>query len=344
MNESNWLSKLWRRIGIEDKTLWDLLQLLIVPILLAILGVGLNDAANDRQRRDAKERYQQEVLKEYFDVMSVLLRKEDLRNKKSGDPVSDLAGAYTLNALETLDSKYKRSVVRLLFQTDLIEGYLPIVSLQAGYGLRDVDLSNMYLWKVNLVGADLHKANFQGSTLCLGYLMGANFSNADMRKTNLWHANLQYANLEFADFSGANLLDANLNLTRLTGVILQNALYSEKTTFPKDFDPKSYGAIYIGPKANLTGLDLKDGFLRNVNLEHANIKNANLSKTQLMRSNLRSVDLTGANLKQTYLQDADLTNANLTNADLTDAEIDNAIFCNTIMPNGSINNTGCPKD
>jgi hypothetical protein len=33
-----WWKRLWARTGFGDKTLWDLLQLLIVPLALAVIG------------------------------------------------------------------------------------------------------------------------------------------------------------------------------------------------------------------------------------------------------------------------------------------------------------------
>ena len=363
MNVPHWLARLWRWIGLTDKTLWDYLQLLIVPTLLAVLGVVLNEAANDRQRRDAEERYQQEVLKDYTDALTGLLLEKDLRSKKSGDPVADLARAYTLNALYALDSRKKRSMVRLLYGTDLIKGQIPIIYLQVqgvekGV-LAGVDLSGMYLRGVNLVGVDLRNADLNDTTLSAAFLAGANLSGANLREARLWRSWLNNANLEAADFFSANLIDTNLDNSRLDGVILTDVLYSEKTVFPQGFDPKAHGAIYIGPDADLQDAQLKSAFLRFVNLENAGLRGANLSAAQLQMANLQSADLTGANLEKAHLQkatlmgavltdadltEADLTEADLTEADLTDAGISAAHFCRTVMPDGSINNKGCPED
>lgn len=347
------LSKLWRWIGLADKTLWDYLQLLIVPALLATLGVGLNEAANKRQHRDAKERYQQEVIREYCNVMAELLFEKDLRKKKSGDPMTDVAEAYTLNVLEALDGSHKRGLIRLLYKTNLIEGNIPIVSLQEGGALAKADLSGMYLWKVNLVGTDLRNADLQDASLSLAYLAGANLREANLRKARLWRANFRHADMEAADLSGANLIDADLYRTNLAGVILQNALYSKNTIFPQGFDPRTHGALFIGRNADLQGADLKRAFLRFVDLQNAILKGANLSQAQLYKADLKNADLTSANLKEAHLAEADLRGAQLTGANLREADfkgavlsgadLKNAYFCNTIMPDGSINNDACPE-
>jgi hypothetical protein len=113
-----------------------------------------------------------------------------------------------------------------------------------------------------------------------------------------------------------------------------------------------FGANFSG--ADLTGADLSDAYLSGANLTRANLTDANLSGADLTRARLSGADLTGANLSgdanlaEANLSYANLTRANLTDADLTDASLIGAnltgtIFCDTAMPNGEINNSGCPS-
>jgi len=93
-------------------------------------------------------------------------------------------------------------------------------------------------------------------------------------------------------------------------------------------------------------LVLEDGWLERCNLEGSTLSGS-LRGAHLKGANLKSANLTGADLT-----DADLTGANLTNANLTDTDLTNAItppslwdgvtFCNTTMPDGTVNNSGCP--
>ena len=86
-----WWKRLWERTGFGDKTLWDVLQLLIVPLVL--VGIGLlfemqqaerqqameeqQQALEDRRARAeqklAEQRAQDEALQAYLDQMSNLL-------------------------------------------------------------------------------------------------------------------------------------------------------------------------------------------------------------------------------------------------------------------------------
>src|SRR5215213_8349989 len=52
-----WWKRWWARTGVGDKTLWDLLQLLVVPLALA--GIGLWFELQQSERQGALEEHQQ---------------------------------------------------------------------------------------------------------------------------------------------------------------------------------------------------------------------------------------------------------------------------------------------
>src|SRR5215207_3399094 len=55
------------------KTLWDWLDLLIVPAVLAIGGYLFNNSQNQRTRRATEQRAQNDALQAYLDHMSEML-------------------------------------------------------------------------------------------------------------------------------------------------------------------------------------------------------------------------------------------------------------------------------
>ncbi len=108
-------------------------------------------------------------------------------------------------------------------------------------------------------------------------------------------------------------------------------------------------------KCDLRGADLyADVYvdMTNAILTGADLTNANLALMVLRRVDLTGAILTGADLTKAYLKDADLTGADLTNvnlkdsiltdANLTNAKLGGAILCGTIMPDGQLDNSGCP--
>ncbi|MDV3348190.1 hypothetical protein D0962_35165 [Leptolyngbyaceae cyanobacterium CCMR0082] len=77
----NW----WPRTGFNGKTLWEWLELLGVPLTLAILGYFLQQQEQkrareyaDQQREIAADEAKDEILQAYFDRLSVLLVDKNL--------------------------------------------------------------------------------------------------------------------------------------------------------------------------------------------------------------------------------------------------------------------------
>ena len=325
--------RVWNKTGLANKTMWDLLQLLIVPLLVLAVANHLNEAANERQRLDTVDRHRQEVYNRFLSDISDLILEGGLTEPEAKHSVRAVARARTLTTLQEIDPARKRSLITFLAQSKLIDGMQPVIHLNDA-DLQEVNLSGLYLWGKNLVGADLRAANLQDASLSKAFLMGANLRDADMRGALLWNTLLTHAKLEGADLRGANLINADLENTRLAGAKLKGALYSEKTRFPSGFDPARHTALAIAPGSDLRNAQLQETFLRHVNLAKANLAGANLESAQIQGADLRGADLSGANLRGAYLNKADLTGAVLEGADL----------CGATMPDGSINTRDCRQE
>jgi hypothetical protein len=212
------------------KTLWDWLDLLIVPVVLAIGGYLFNRSERrraqedaDRQRRldreIADERRQDDMLQAYLDEMSKLITDIDqpLHEAKLNDSLSTLVRARTLTMLRRLNEERKANVVQFLYESGLISKEHPIVEL------RRADMSRIWLSFANLIGADL-----RGAFLHEAFLLRANLSHADLRGATLRSATLVQANLSGADLRRADLREADLKGASLRGanlsrIIIQSA-------------------------------------------------------------------------------------------------------------------------
>ena len=119
-----------------------------------------------------------------------------------------------------------------LRKLDLRQSYLGGANLM-GTDLRDMNLSYVdfrgaYLNGANLSGADARGANFSGAILVganlhEAYLGGTNFRNADLRETDLSKAKLISADCRNVNFSNANFSDADLYNADLRGANLGGA-------------------------------------------------------------------------------------------------------------------------
>jgi hypothetical protein len=225
--------------GFRGKTLWDLLQLLVVPLVLVGIGFlfemrqaerqealelqqqALEDRRAKAERALAEERAQDEALQAYLDeIGALLLAKYGLRESEEGTEVRTLARARTITVLGRLDPSHKTALMQFLVEAELVQrvdGRGPII------GLAGADLSDAYLYYADLRGANLDGANLNKANLRRANLRGANLSEADLRGANLSEANLSGANLFYADLSDANLRVAELSGANLSGANLSSA-------------------------------------------------------------------------------------------------------------------------
>ena len=216
------------------KTLWDWLQLFIIPLVLAVVALLFNLATtrteqritNQRileDRQIATQRYEndqqialdkqrEDLLQTYLDRMSDLLLKEQLRSSAvDADEARKVARARTITILYQLDARRIGFVFAFLREA----GLMSIVPDSSIVSLSQADLSKINLSQADLRNSNLSAVNLKGANLREAELIGANLSHADLSHADLSHANLSgaillNANLSNADLSYANLIEADL--------------------------------------------------------------------------------------------------------------------------------------
>jgi uncharacterized protein YjbI with pentapeptide repeats len=242
-----------------EKTLWDWLQLLIVPFALVVISFLFTTQQDARQqqiesrraqqaqeienqraeaeRELAEQRAQDDALQSYLDQMSGLLLGKNLRASEEDSEVRTLARARTLTVLSRLDPSRKADVIQFLIEAELVqrvEGTGPIINL-SGVNLSGADLSGADLSDVvDLNGADLSDANLLGADLRAADLSDADLSDADLSDANLSDADLSDAKMFAPNLEGASLEGANLEgVTGVTiGILELQAASLEGATMP----------------------------------------------------------------------------------------------------------------
>jgi hypothetical protein len=174
--------------GFRGKTVWDLLQLLIVPLALAVIGFLFTMQQDSRQqqienhrtqqaqkienqraeaeRELAVQRAQDEALQAYLDQMSTLMLDRNLLESEEGDPTHTLAQARTSTVITRLDAAHNRSVTRFLSDSGLAGSLLRGIALE-GADLEDADLSGADLEDAVLSDAVLTYTDLGGSAATL---------------------------------------------------------------------------------------------------------------------------------------------------------------------------------
>jgi uncharacterized protein YjbI with pentapeptide repeats len=209
------------------KTLWDWMQLLFVPMMLAVLAGGLTWWQTSSERaKEAEQAARQEALRAqntaiqaYLDQMSTLMLQTNLRTSDEDSEVRTIAQARTSAVLQAVEPENQRTLLQFLSDASLIqqgEKNPPIISLDRA------DLSTSDLRYIVLRGADLSFANLGDANLSFANLGDANLSSANLSgatlfRTNLSGADLRFADLRFANLSGASLSGADLNFANLSG-------------------------------------------------------------------------------------------------------------------------------
>jgi hypothetical protein len=175
----------------RGKTLWDWMQLLIIPVMLAIAGFWLNQIQKSREQRTTQQQAELEfeltrdnqrenLLQAYMDNMSELLLEKKLRESSQGEEVRKIARVRTLAVLHSLDRRRKRRVLQFLYELSLISKDNLIVGL-TGADLQDADLHIAILKKAALKRTYLSKADLRGANLSEADLSGADLSEANLK-------------------------------------------------------------------------------------------------------------------------------------------------------------------
>ena len=286
------------------KTLWDWLQLLIIPAVLAMLGIVFNRLLDKRSRDIATDQQQGTALQNYLDEMSKLLTTNRLRESEPGSPERDIARARTLTVLSGLDPLRKGRVLRFLYETGLIFKRNTIVDLRganfSNLRIHETKLNIKYL-QITGTRISLRKANLQGTIL----------RDASLERVDLRGACLDEAYVTYVDLSGTWLCHASMKMTRLHGSNLYRACLREA----------QMQGVY------LRGAYLRGADLRSVKLQEARNKDGNMQKADLQAANLQEAHLEDAQMQRADLRDADLRGSHLTGAQMQGATLEGARLC-----------------
>lgn len=259
----------------RGKTLWDIIKLLIAPIMLATIAFLFSDYQSKTElsmqtRRATSEslvetkRYRETSLQSYLDQMTELLLEHGLQGQDqatepaSARVLSSLARARTLTVLSELDDQRRGVVVRFLYEAGLISGQRPIVEL------KEAELSEVDLQDAKMEGANFFMANLPSAVLVNAKLANSNFDGADLTNADLRNADLTNASLSSTFFNGADLTDTDLRNADLTRADLRNADLSNADLSGAVLDEANLeGALItedqLAQVASLTGATMPDG-------------------------------------------------------------------------------------
>jgi len=248
----------------RGKTLWDWMDLLIIPLALALGAIYLNREEKKLEREVAQDRQREAALQAYIDKISELLLDRDLQTTED-NKVRDVARTRTIIIMRLLNKDRNDLVIQFLREAKLITNENSILNGadMEKMDLQDLDLDRVFLQATQLIEANLERSLLFEANLDEALLIAANLKDADLGRVNLQQAILDRANLTRANLSDADLTGAGISRADLIDAYLTRANLT--------------GAILDG--ANLTGAILSDA-----NLSRANLTKAKVTHEQLIQA------------------------------------------------------------
>jgi uncharacterized protein YjbI with pentapeptide repeats len=267
------------------KTLWEWLQLLLIPLALTAAAFLLNQLQADRdQRREdqrassqiraALEASRERALGAYLDEMGRLMVDDGLRQSEYGSTPRVLARALTLRVLAQLDGRRKAAVVQFLREAQLITRENAVINLRDA-DLRYAVFAHAIVSDVRLSAARLSDADFRGADIT-----SSRFNAADLRRADFARAfggiavgaPLPRTEFKSANLAGADFSDAHVDAAILDGADLSGSSFAEATLIGARL---SYACL---SHADFRGADLRsatlDGLGHGVRLARAKLAGA----------------------------------------------------------------------
>jgi uncharacterized protein YjbI with pentapeptide repeats len=321
------LNSVWRWTGFGDRTLWEWMSLLIVPLVIVGATAVFSYFESEREHRRAEAQRKADIER------AIALEQADNQRLQAQQRIEDDRVRHTL-----LES-YIRDISDLLLHEKLAESpYLP--ATESGQQTQQVVLRQVlarriarantlttvgqldgdrkgllleFLYEVNLLyWFDCSQPDVLPSTRdeqqspqrCKLIPTPVYLHGADLRDTVLVNVSLYGVNLSGADLSNADLNRNTFEWAELYGTVFRNA--------------------------NLSGAHLRNAYLGNADLCNANLSGADLREAHLSHgeakypggkfpagivpplfggADLRGADLSGANLLSANLSFANLQGA-----------------------------------
>jgi uncharacterized protein YjbI with pentapeptide repeats len=300
----------------EPKTLWDWMQLLIVPLVLAVAAFGLNAAQADRQsqqqdqqatraRQIAEDEAEENALHAYIQQMSDLILHDRLVvpvPARANHPTHAqiLARTLTLVALRRMDGGRKATILEFLWEAGLItqarrwemspgqlwvvgeETRAPIVTL-TNADLRGLDAREAQLAPIDAQYESEARTD-ERSKAARQVRAGIDLDGADLRG-----ANLRYANLSNASFKEANVVGVNFEYANLSAAVFSQAC----------LDDTKFSRAHLSAIERLTpgaSLDFAEG-------DHVDFDGALMEATDLRGSVFKHARTAGAAMSEAQLPD-----------------------------------------
>jgi uncharacterized protein YjbI with pentapeptide repeats len=276
----------------RGKTLWDWLELLIVPIILTILAIYISNFQKNREISIEMLETQNRAIQDYH-----LLVTQTIMESKGNitlDVSKNLLRARTLAILSIISNQQKAALIQFIIESGLLNITSKCLD-QRRFNLSNIEWLPGRYENIVLSGINMSKSHSCQSSFHQSIISGSNLIGSIIEFTSFIKADLNYCDLSHSEILSSLFTEARLIKAKLID-------------------------------ANLQGNDFRGSILRNAKLRGSNLKGSKFNKAYLL-----SADLSFTNLTDVDLSDANLSYANLYGAKLNGTILNNAILEGTII-------------
>ncbi len=273
---------------VPRKTLWDWLELLIIPLVIFGLGYILNSNLKTRDEINTSNNRRDELLRNYFSEYSKL--PQNFPDEEFFQFSVNILKAQTMSLLPRLDGERKGFLLQFLVESGLLN--LQNTRLQ----LSRADFSGLNFDYIDIRDVNLHGNNFENSVIDKLTIHDSNFGSGFYRNVSFLGGTFYNTNFEYANFVNANLYQAKfikceVGIANFTKAFLRKSSFRNSRVFRANFT-----------KANLKNVDFENAALDmtvfdGAKLQKANFTNVDLNHARFTGAKLNGAILDGANLK-----------------------------------------------
>lgn len=322
--------------GFSQKTLWNWLEIIGIPISLAFLGAWLQQLQQQRITEEAKaekdrahllekqrdklanEELKEAALQVYFDRLSTLLIDQELLAVTiKSDPLEE-------KAINHLKIDFTTEKERILTSARDIIRARTLATLRRFHKDKTrktsviqflIETDILKKLKINLDGADLSETRISKS-------------KANTKFTQGLQIFLDSMGIPLEDYFNTHDVLSAVNKPDFEAKIPKHSRVDlSEISFRAVNFSKSYLVEVDFSKANLVEANLSEANLNGAILLYAQLGSANLYKANLCHAKLGSAILVGADLRHSQFSEADLSKADLSRADLSNSNFSPANLC-----------------
>lgn len=305
-----------------NQPLWAWMDLLIVPVALAVAAYIFSKLQKENEQRVAERREEENRLRDdekqsrdayqkFVDSMENYFLNNESQLFQETHPIRLMAQAKTKHALSISNKAWRPLFFQFLLDSGLTtaingENKIGVGILQKAdlclINLDDADLSNADLQQVNLKCSRLRKTILSGVDLSDAKLINAQLQDVNLVGSTLLRAKMEGARLYNCDLRNTQLLDSNLSRARI-----------KRCRFGTEKDYEY---------SDLSGVVFEYAVLWNVLFHHANLRQAQFKDSRLRGVTFRLADLNNVDFNGSKLVDVDFTGADINGVYFNNTKLD----------------------